>query len=71
MEETSWAAGEAAKKNTDCIYFLASPLTCKKVRLFCFLKIFFIYLPGFFRPSSFWVSLSNFIRLLVAIDPLR
>lgn len=22
---------EARKKNTDCVYFLASPLTCKKV----------------------------------------
>ncbi|KAK1324979.1 Zinc finger CCCH domain-containing protein 32 [Acorus calamus] len=21
---------EAVKKNTDCVYFLASPLTCKK-----------------------------------------
>ena len=23
---------EALKRNTDCVYFLASPLTCKKVR---------------------------------------
>lgn len=25
------AGDEALKKNTDCIYFLASPFTCKKV----------------------------------------
>jgi hypothetical protein len=24
---------EALRRNTDCVYFLASPLTCKKVRL--------------------------------------
>ncbi|XP_078448506.1 CCCH-type zinc finger family protein [Wolffia australiana] len=30
IEETSRASGEAVKKNIDCIYFLASPLTCKK-----------------------------------------
>ncbi|CAA7391159.1 unnamed protein product [Spirodela intermedia] len=31
MEDPSRTAGEeAVKKNTDCIYFLASPLTCKK-----------------------------------------
>ena len=24
---------EALKRNTDCVYFLASPLTCKKVNL--------------------------------------
>ena len=26
------AEEEALKRNTDCVYFLASPLTCKKVR---------------------------------------
>lgn len=25
------AEEEAVKSNTDCVYFLASPLTCKKV----------------------------------------
>lgn len=25
------AEEEAVKRNTDCVYFLASPLTCKKV----------------------------------------
>lgn len=25
------AEEEALKRNTDCVYFLASPLTCKKV----------------------------------------
>lgn len=25
------AEEEAIKRNTDCVYFLASPLTCKKV----------------------------------------
>ena len=28
------AEEEALKRNTDCVYFLASPLTCKKVRFF-------------------------------------
>lgn len=27
----SAAEEEAIKRNTDCVYFLASPLTCKKV----------------------------------------
>lgn len=27
----SAAEEEAVKRNTDCVYFLASPLTCKKV----------------------------------------
>lgn len=27
----STAVEEALKRNTDCVYFLASPLTCKKV----------------------------------------
>ena len=30
----SSAQEEALKSNTDCVYFLASPLTCKKVCLF-------------------------------------
>lgn len=34
--ETS-AEEEALKRNTDCVYFLASPVSCKKVRpFFCF-----------------------------------
>ncbi|KAI3773670.1 hypothetical protein L1987_48200 [Smallanthus sonchifolius] len=24
---------ELVKRNTDCVYFLASPLTCKKIRM--------------------------------------
>lgn len=28
---TASAEEEALKRNTDCVYFLASPLTCKKV----------------------------------------
>jgi hypothetical protein len=28
---------EALKRNTDCVYFLASPLTCKKVLFFILL----------------------------------
>ena len=31
---------EALKRNTDCVYFLASPLTCKKVRLLFNLLVF-------------------------------
>ena len=40
---------EALKRNTDCVYFLASPLTCKKVLFFyLFLKSpFLLYLLGF------------------------
>lgn len=36
------AEEEAAKGSTDCVYFLASPLTCKKVDflLFLFLLLF-------------------------------
>lgn len=30
-EMASSAEEEAFKRNTDCVYFLASPLTCKKV----------------------------------------
>lgn len=30
-ETVSSAGEEALKWNTDCVYFLASPLTCKKV----------------------------------------
>lgn len=30
------AEEEALKRNTDCVYFLASPLTCKKVLVFRF-----------------------------------
>jgi hypothetical protein len=54
---------EALKRNTDCVYFLASPLTCKKV-LFLLLtfslsikKPFFCYLLGIlsFRVSDSYV----------------
>lgn len=31
---------EALKMNTDCVYFLASPLTCKKVRFQLFSLLF-------------------------------
>jgi len=34
---------EALRRSTDCVYFLASPLTCKKVRRASFLG---------FRPSG-------------------
>ena len=33
---------DALKRNTDCVYFLASPLTCKKVCFpFAFFSFFF------------------------------
>ena len=43
------AEEEALKRNTDCVYFLASPLTCKKVRFslsfsLCVCMYIFIYL---------------------------
>lgn len=43
-EMTSSAEEEAFKRNTDCVYFLASPLTCKKVSdsLFFFSVLHFI-----------------------------
>lgn len=28
---SNMAEDESVKRNTDCVYFLASPLTCKKV----------------------------------------
>ena len=34
------AEEEALKRNTDCVYFLASPLTCKKVRVSLSLYIY-------------------------------
>lgn len=34
------AEEEALKRNTDCVYFLASPLTCKKV---FFLSIYALF----------------------------
>lgn len=33
-------ADDLLKRNTDCVYFLASPLTCKKVG---FLVVFFLF----------------------------
>jgi hypothetical protein len=51
---------EALKRNTDCVYFLASPLTCKKVLFFFIYKKnpLFFYLLGIlsFRvsDSSVW-----------------
>lgn len=36
------AEEEALKRNTDCVYFLASPLTCKKVS-FSPLSVLFIW----------------------------
>lgn len=43
-EMTSSAEEEAFKRNTDCVYFLASPLTCKKVSdsFFFFIVLHFI-----------------------------
>lgn len=36
------AEEEALKRNTDCVYFLASPLTCKKVFIFFSCSVFFL-----------------------------
>lgn len=38
------AEEEALKRNTDCVYFLASPLTCKKVRPLFEFKLFWVSL---------------------------
>lgn len=54
---------EALKRNTDCVYFLASPLTCKKVLFFFYLFLkspFFLYqlyLLGFQIRISFGFSI--------------
>jgi hypothetical protein len=46
---------ELQKRNTDCVYFLASPLTCKKVRekqcgcFVCFYEIFLAYMSFLMR----------------------
>jgi hypothetical protein len=45
---------EALRRNTDCVYFLASPLTCKKVRrrlvgLFIFPSSF-VWIPWWWCP---------------------
>jgi hypothetical protein len=45
---------EALRRSTDCVYFLASPLTCKKVRRF-----------GPFIPRAFW-----FLVSLVAFEAI-
>lgn len=37
------AEDEALKRNTDCVYFLASPLTCKKVRFLLSLSLSLSY----------------------------
>lgn len=37
MVATASTEEEAMKRNTDCVYFLASPLICKKVWLLLFL----------------------------------
>ena len=47
---------DALKRNTDCVYFLASPLTCKKV---CFLFAFFSFFP-FFGFQGFRVFIEVF-----------
>lgn len=39
------AEEEAMKRNTDCVYFLASPLTCKKV---AFLLVLLFFLKSWF-----------------------
>lgn len=46
------AEEEALKRNTDCVYFLASPLTCKKV-LF---SAFSFHLFPFFCMRAFCCS---------------
>jgi len=43
---TTSAEEEALKRNTDCVYFLASPLTCKKVRFSPFLFFFHFSING-------------------------
>lgn len=42
------ADDEVAKKNTDCVYFLASPLTCKKVFAFFFISMFLDFSNSFY-----------------------
>jgi hypothetical protein len=45
---------EALKRNTDCVYFLASPLTCKKVLFFLLLTFSLsIKKPFFFSFGNF------------------
>ena len=41
---------DALKRNTDCVYFLASPLTCKKV---CFPFAFFSFFFSFYLLFGF------------------
>lgn len=40
---------EALKKNTDCVYFLASPLTCKKVKYYNYRPSIFPFLFNFLK----------------------
>lgn len=55
---------ELQKRNTDCVYFLASPLTCKKVRPvkntnFCHLFFFFPSPFSLFDLLLVFFSVSN------------
>lgn len=60
------ASEEALKRSTDCVYFLASPLTCKKVRSLVFLMVlgfsvvFFVLFDAFLDWICFvwsWIGL--------------
>ena len=55
---------EALRRNTDCVYFLASPLTCKKVNTAAPIALFL--LPpswGFFRGLVvFAIRARNLVR---------
>lgn len=55
---------ELRKRNTDCVYFLASPLTCKKVRFSCLNNLTPFY------SSSIFFSLSVFLLLEFLLDML-
>jgi hypothetical protein len=62
MEVAAAAAGkpltpeeEALRRSTDCVYFLASPLTCKKVLTPCACLLFYLRTRFLgFRPSDCW-----------------
>ncbi|MFS7993665.1 hypothetical protein Hanom_Chr12g01096791 [Helianthus anomalus] len=46
---------EFLKRNTDCVYFLASPLTCKKVIFFfCFTWVLWDKSFGFLLVGVMW-----------------
>jgi hypothetical protein len=45
---------EALRRSTDCVYFLASPLTCKKVRRHPLRSIHSARILVFCFPSGVW-----------------